>query len=326
MRERGGERRTGPRPRWIYVTGTGRSGSTLLGGLIEDRLAGFDCGELAYLWTARVKGWRCGCGDAVADCEVWAAVVDEVRRRVPVGSDHEAAERMRRLINPPDRTYLRRHHPTPYDLALRAATERAVEKVTGASLLVDTSKRLLPLAIATAIDRPVLVVHLVRDPRGVAYSNAQAKTDPARGGALVIPPRPAWRSAVRWLALNLLIERTVHRDRRRPSSVATLRLRYEDLVSDADAAMGRIADAAGAGHGRSSGPRVQRHSVAGNPSRLSDRPLALDERWRAGLDARARVATVLATGPLAVRYGYVGRRGARPQGRGRPVAAGDGRE
>ena len=292
----------GDRPRsWVYVAGSGRSGTTLLGRLLEEASRGFDCGELVHLWPARARGWSCECGELVTDCPVWSEVAGDVRRHVAVGTDREATERMRRLVVPPPLTYVRRLRPAAHDVALRSATERAVERVTGADVLIDTSKRLLPLAVATAVDRPLTIIHLVRDPRGVAYSNLQPKRDPARGGAFVIAPRPARVSAWRWLAANALTERVLLQEGRGSGVVRATRLRYEDIVRDAGAALEPVVGTTPPG----SREACQRHTIAGNPSRF-DRPVVSeDRRWRDGLDRRSRLVVNVVTAPLAARYGYL---------------------
>ena len=294
----------GRRGSWIYVAGAGRSGTTLLGRLLEEACEGFDCGELVYLWSARARGWLCECGEPVATCPVWSEVARQVRRHVEVGTDWEVIERMRDLIVPPLPTYLRRLRPRAHDIALRAATEQAVECVTGADVVIDTSKRLLPLATAAAVDRPLTVVHLVRDPRGVAYSNMQPKRDPARGGAFVMTPRPARVSAWRWLAANALTERVVAQERQGSRTMRVARLCYEDVARDTAAALRPVAGAAAAAASAGVGG-TQRHAIVGNPSRFDRRAVSEDRRWREGLDLRSRVVVNLVTAPLAVRYGYL---------------------
>ena len=51
------------------------------------------------------------------------------------------------------------------------------------------------------------------------------------------------------------------------------------------------------------------HSIAGNPLRFSGGPIRVrrDEAWRAALPRRSRAVVSLATLPLRLRYGYLGR-------------------
>ncbi len=52
------------------------------------------------------------------------------------------------------------------------------------------------------------------------------------------------------------------------------------------------------------------HTVTGNPDRFLTGPTVLrnaDDRWRASLSGRARLAATLLSWPLSLRYGYTGR-------------------
>jgi hypothetical protein len=153
------------------------------------------------------------------------------------------------------------------------------------------------------------VVHLVRDARGVAYSNTKQV---ARQGAREDRPyrirqRP-WKLALRWSWINL----SSHALRR--LRVPVHRLRYESLVADPREAMLGIARFAGIEqpdldfirHGEADLPAG--HLVAGNRMRLARGPvrIGLDDEWRSGLPAGQRRLVTAITWPLLRLYGYVG--------------------
>ena len=88
------------------------------------------------------------------------------------------------------------------------------------------------------------------------------------------------------------------------------RLRYEDLVTDPDAAISRVLgplaesrrDDGNAGASSTAGY----HTVSGNPMRLAKGPfkVAADVEWKSALPRRDRATVTALSLPLLLRYGY----------------------
>ena len=287
------------RPGWVYVAGQDRSGSTLLGTLLAARAGAFYCGELYLLWQRMLDGARCQCGAELSSCEIWADVAADVGRELGM-RPADAAASLAGLRRPvPD---VRRPRPRAADVALRTATERSIERVTGADVIVDSSKHPDVLATAVARDRPLLVLHLVRDPRAVAYSSLRPKADPSSPGT-VLPRRAAWRTAVLWNRTNLLTEAVVRDARRRGDQAASTLVTYEALAAAPDKLIDELGRSLAPG---GPGPdRGWQHAVAANPSLYEGpRPVVADRRWERGLSRKDATVTSVLTGPLLGRYGY----------------------
>src|SRR6266498_4080255 len=78
----------------LYIAGAGRSGSTLLDGVLGQLDGFFAAGELRYLWERGLQESRlCGCGVAVRDCPTWRAVLASA---FGPGVDANAAARLQR--------------------------------------------------------------------------------------------------------------------------------------------------------------------------------------------------------------------------------------
>jgi hypothetical protein len=109
-------------------------------------------------------------------------------------------------------------------------------------------------------------------------------------------------AAREWLISNALFELLARRHE------STLRVRYEDFVSDAERTIDRIASLAGAAADRLA-ETPWHHSVSGNPSRFAGATpvLRLDDEWREKLSARDRIEVTAITAPLLLVYGYIAR-------------------
>lgn len=279
----------------MYIAGWGRSGSTLLNRV----LAGPDvvgAGEVRWLWERGVLGREdCSCGQPWDRCEAWGPVVREMAERQ--GREPRAlADAMHR-----DGTWARRR--VALGLPLGAAGRRYVDGLgvlyramaaaTGASTIVDSSKDPAQALLARRTGLPVTVVHLVRDPRAVAWSHQRAKAPPAGTSAGTTPRRPAGYVAARWLVRNLFLEARGRAD---------LRLRYEDLIDRPSDAVESILGRGMAGEDHH-GPH---HVIAGNPDRFDRSPLVLrpDTEWQRAQPRPQKTVAVAVALPLLRRYGY----------------------
>jgi hypothetical protein len=305
----------------LYIAGTGRSGSTVLANILGEIEGVFAAGEVRYLWQRGLEEGRlCGCGLAVRECPVWSRVLatsgqlDDPERVDAIVSMLQQTGRIRNLPGVVAGAAVRRLDPAEsHGLApARAAVGdlyAAMAEVTGCKVIVDSSK--LPayanvLAATPGID--LRVVHLIRDPRGAAYSWSSKKTladGASRSHMEQIGPA---KSAVLWDVWNLaggVLFKGGGRDR-------YLRLRYEDFVADPPASVRRILALVGMEdaalpfvnlHEARTSPN---HSVAGNPDRLRHGVITLrsDDRWRSGMAPRNRRLVSALTSPLLLRYGY----------------------
>ena len=296
----------------LYVIGKGRSGSTLVDRLLGELDGFFSAGELWRLWDWGIaRGYRCGCGARVTECAVWGEVLREAwpDGRPPSPADVTAWQRQvmswraapRLLAGRADWPEL-----TAYTDTL-ARVYRAIGRVTGARVVVDSSKWPADpglLGRVPGIDASVL--HLVRDPRAVTHSWHRVRTYGDRAGDEAMPRFSAAYSAASWLARNGLAE-VVRRRHDRP----WLTLTYEELMANPRPGLDRIA-ALVDGHpalplqDERTAVLGGHHMIGGNPSRDEQGAVELvaDERWRDEIGWVDRTTTTVMTAPLLRRYGY----------------------
>jgi hypothetical protein len=286
-----------PIPELFLVGGAERSGSTLLTDLASATANGFNAGELLILWRSISQGRSCTCGETLIQCSVWSEVIRLTLRSLNLSTVHEAASV--EATGPRQRHSLIRGWSAPISVGvvdLRSTTEWAISEVTGCDLLVDNSKISSVVLSAARVERTMTVVHLVRDPRAVAHSQANPKVDPSDHGRLMASSR-YYRTALHWVGVNLAFERL---EAERPGTI-TCRIRYEDFVANPEHELRR----AGILGAVPAGPSGGGHAVSGNPWRFSpSSAIRADERWRDDLPPAHRRTVEALTFPLMLRYGY----------------------
>ncbi|HWC11865.1 MAG TPA: sulfotransferase [Acidimicrobiales bacterium] len=300
------------RPPVLYIAGTGRSGSTLLAGLLGGLDGHVAVGELRYVWSrALAEDHLCQCGARFRSCPFWTEVFGQAFG----GFDRARPREVAGLAGRVDRI---RHIPRLAVPALRGPAFRsdlaaledvlrrlytAVLTVSGGSVVVDSSKDpsyAYVLCASPSLD--VSLVHLIRDSRAVAHSWTRQRVRPEiHWKTEYMRRRPPFLTARRWVEYHLVLELL---ERRVPRS---LRVRYEDLAADPEAVVARVAGLTGGRPGPP--PTGAAHSVAGNPVRFEGpQPVRPDMAWVEEMAPDDRRLVTAVTAPLLARYGYLGRR------------------
>ncbi|MGF1340931.1 sulfotransferase [Streptomyces flavovirens] len=302
---------SGPPVRVLYITGWMRSGSTLLGNILNELPGVRHIGELHFLWKNGVLGAgtnsTCGCGQPLTACPLWS----DALAALPAPAGAATARRMLALQH----TLMRTRHTRARLAEARgtgpaaagvgelldrsASVYRQVAARGGDRLVVDGSK--CPAEAAALLGRDdldVRVLHIVRDPRATALSYRSAKE--------YIDPMSPSRSSGYWTAFNLASERVGA-----AAGDRYLRIRHEDLSARPRGTVAEVLRFAGLddevpvdGAGRV--PLGVNHTVTGNPDRLRRGVTRIrpDDRWRTELSAADIAAATLPALPLLGRYGY----------------------
>lgn len=309
----------------LSVVGAGRSGTTILAGILGEVPGFSSAGELRWLWERGVVDSRpCGCGQPPTDCEVWAPVIDESVKGLPPGggpgrddgavaglisAQHEVAH----WKNLPRALGLLDGRPGAWEALdvvrhAMSSAAKAFAEATHARVVVDTSKRPIDAAVlagGAGIDPYVL--HIVRDPRAVVHSWRRSKSFDAAGTTRSIGTRRLLPTVRRWIWSCLSAEAL----RRHVPPSKWLSIRYEDLATRPRQVTEAILEFLG-----ESGPAPfvdehtvtlhDNHIVAGNPSRFTVGKVAIrpDDAWRRDMPERDQRLVFALTYPLLRRYGY----------------------
>ncbi len=266
----------------VLVQGAPRSGTTLVGRAIAASTGLAFVGEVERAWRWRSEARHCGCGKDLGTCEVWADAPLGQTGYTWLESWQSTPDLLRALLGMRPSAAARRY----------ALDLHALYASLGANLdapgLVDTSKYIRSLLAACLIPEiDLLVVHLVRDPRGALYSRARLRRRRLDAGTHRRPRLGARTGllagvdAVMWLARTAAAPVVARR-----AGSARVHLDYEEFCADPQAALALVASKLGAeaatvmANGGIDLP--QAHSAGGNAHRFSSGWVGIDEdaSWR----------------------------------------------
>lgn len=188
----------------IYIAGSGHSGSTLLDLIIGSHSKVESVGEIKPQRISRLvqplsEDHLCSCGSKVAECDYWQSIVQDMSAQ-----------------GFPDPLQYASGDPVIIDAFIASVLRTAGAAVYGES--TKNWRRLSELKSNPSLD--VRTIHLVRDPRAVAFSHKRKK-----GKSLLKRIR-----AKHWFWLPFASSR----------ADGALTVRYEDMVTDTAQVIGRV--------------------------------------------------------------------------------------
>lgn len=291
----------------LFIGGYGRCGSTLLDRIVGQTDGFFSAGEVRHLWReGLIEDRHCGCGERFSRCPLWQQVI---RIAFPDGIDKPTLNRLRQRVDRPSRipqiiagqpASFRRDRDHYLDLLRRLYL--AMHAVTGARVIVDSSKDVSHGWLLTQAGIDLSVVHLVRDSRASAFSWQRRKFNPGNGDNMR-RYQPV-RAGLEWQSINALTHAQRH------TGVPFRRLRYDDLVRDPVASVDRVISLTGEkARPVFDGDRIEltrSHTVAGNPNRFfaGEITVSPDDEWRTRMRPSSRLTVSALTWPGLRRYGF----------------------
>jgi hypothetical protein len=307
----------------LFLGGKGRSGGTLLAGLLGQLPGFFNVGELNRLWDwGLVHNHRCGCGVPVRECATWGPILDDADdllagTGIPPLRDARIDLAQAEVVRWPNTPRLLRVRDAEragwpaldrYTTAA-SAVYHAIARTTGARVVVDSSRLPIePIALGLVPGTDVRIAQVVRDPRAVIYSWRRSRRMPDRDNEEYMPRFGATYTTTSWLVRNLVVETL----RRRYPRGATTTVHYDELATDPARVLRHLAALTGADAGdlafleQGGATLAPTHSVGGNPVRMTSGAVAItpDEEWKEKLSRRDRVVGTVLAAPLLRRYGF----------------------
>jgi hypothetical protein len=304
-------------PKILYIAGWGRSGTTLLDNVLGQVPGWVSTGELHNVWQrGLIDDRNCGCGQQLRSCPVWQQVFQAGFGGIDQVDPHRAVDAISSIRTREIRRVVRMlHSGTMLDQCAYAPFMKGlydgIVAATEAQVIVDSSK--FPVDPVVAAGLPgydVYVVHMVRDPRAVAFSWQRRKqvADKQREQGL-LKRVGLVRSTVVWQVFNAVIARKV-----RPAVGPDryLRVQYEHLAAEPKAVLDTVLEFAGEG----AAPRPAfdgnvvdlqpTHTASGNPNRFMSGPtkITADAEWHQAMPSRRKLAVSALAYPTLRSMGY----------------------
>jgi len=324
------------RVRYAYILGASHSGTTLLALLLGAHPEVATIGELAGGGVRNAEGYRCSCRELVRDCTFWNELITAMRKHYAsfdvddfglrlasgqpgiinriVGAEHRGPvlELTRDALLGCSRVWRGRF--SAFERRLETLG-RAVLRVSGAKLIVDSSKLAHLLKYVRRVrGLDLKVIHMVRDGRAVAltYMNETEFAD-ARNPALRRGGRGQnGETPDRWMSMSTAADEWRRGNRSAEFALASmapgdrLRVRYEDLCGDLNAELARIAAFLDIDPTLFPADcRAVPQHVMGNGMRLDwTGEVELDERWKVHLNKEDLRTLESVAGEMNRNYGY----------------------
>ncbi|RLB38678.1 MAG: hypothetical protein DRH12_12535 [Deltaproteobacteria bacterium] len=306
----------------IYILGYGRSGSTLLDGLLGSIRGCVSCGEIIGLWRdVNQANSLCSCGQKLENCQFWGQIVKSVLAknggRLPASKAEDILSliSMKRIVP----IFFSRTRSQGFSKAInrfKATTAKLyyhIRDLSGARVIIDSSKHPAYAKLLCEVESlDVRIIHLVRDSRAVVYSNIRRRLVPNMGYTAVQNP---FRTIAGWSIHNLLAN-----IQQRENKGYFQRIRYEDLSRSPRPMLVKVMKDAGLynelgltpGHAlpffRDANTACLQlgHVVSGNAFRFvsGDVTVQPDTTWNAELNLAYKLIASILTAPLLKQYGY----------------------
>lgn len=268
-------------------------------------------GELRHVWQRGFEeNQLCSCGKPFYECGLWSEVSHGVLQRLGhsgVAAVREASRVLDRRINAPGLVLSGRFMERSlevYAAGLHVLYEELVS-VSGARTIIDSSKTVaFGAVLRAATSGHAQVIHLIRDPRAVAFSWGRTKhLVPGPSTDATMGRHSAAKVTLGWLGTNILWELMGRRfaDYRK--------LKYEDFCRAPSETLEQVRamlaeDPIHPMTGRNE-TEVGAHIIAGNPLRFQPiRAVEEDDEWKQGMSPASRLVTTVISLPLMLKYGY----------------------
>lgn len=302
----------------LYIAGEGRSGSTILGAILGEIQGFLFVGELMSIWKHFfIENNLCTCGYFPSECSVWKPIIQQgfgtVSKQFAITMERyrKFLIHNRRLIN-----YFIPSLQSGFDKEKSEYIKNlehlyySIKEINNTEFIIDDSKKPTYGKLLEQIETiDLYVLHLVRDPRAVAFSWQRKKmqTDGSSQTRQMYQFNPIV-SAYRWNIHNFAASYLFNKENNKYYF-----LRYEDFIKDPKQEIINIlkflniTDKSLPFVNNNSVNLSGNHAVWGNPVRYKTGVINLinDNEWIKSFEVNNRVLVELLTYPLRKKYGYI---------------------
>lgn len=304
----------------LYIAGFGRSGSTILGNILNEFDGFFHVGELCYLvQKGLIDNKMCGCGVAFQECTTWNYILDKAfggldqMNPQEILKFYEKAPKNKEIIcklllnqeislDNQNKDYLRFLKKLYF----------ALHSVTGSKVIVDSSK--LPwyaYLLGKIPNIELYILHLIRDSRSTGYSwrRKKVRTDTKENKNELMERTEIITSSCQWNSANLAIE-LIAKSLKKPY----LQIKYEDFIESPQKVTETVLNFIEEKNNEDSltfdNGQVNlgaNHTIWGNPNRIQTGSikLSLDNEWQTNMKLSDKILATMLTLPWLIKHGYI---------------------
>lgn len=293
--------------------GNARSGSTIFDIILSNAKAITGLGELRELQDLGwIRNEYCACGEKVLNCPFWSDVKKSIEDKVEI-DNRQYISIVNKIESDEEFYFDYLKGDTNEDLNEYLAYNKILFKelfrISDTNAIVDSSKsprRALYLSLLEEYD--VYVLHIVRDPRAVAWSiKKPIKRNLKKGVASEMPGKPYLPTAKRWI-VNTLKSLKV---KKALSDEKYLRINYNDLIKNNRKALEKISETTGIDLEdiiqkiEHDGTLEPHHTVAGSRIRMKKTMhLKYDDSWKSEMPFIPKLITTILTFPFLKKFGF----------------------
>jgi hypothetical protein len=300
----------------LFIAGMGRSGTTILDNVLGELPNFFSGGEINYLWQRGIiENSQCGCGVNFRDCNLWNNILTNAFGDLNVNNAFFMSRTFKSVIrtryfpfllyNWNDKKFL-----SKLEKYLESLTTLylSMTSVTGCEIIIDSSKYPTYGAILGLMPEVDLyMIHVVRDPRAVAYSWKRKKLWDFSSHSRMMHRQNIIRTTFFWITWNFFFE--ILKSRLQSKYIF---MRYEDFIKNPNQVVSEVFELL-----KCDGNYMQlvnndnitlgtNHTVSGNPSRFNTGPVKLnqDNKWKYKMTIIDKLLVTLIAHPYLLKYNY----------------------
>ena len=254
----------------IYISGAGRSGSTLLDIVLGNHPDAFSLGELLFLGSNGIIDKEpCSCGKPVPECPLWKEVITawELERKLSLTDYIEVQwnlHRNKKTLYAIWQFFFPNENTNEYIRDTKKLYE-IIFRITNKIFLIDSSKVSHRILWLKRIGLPHKVIHLKRKFTGVLNSTKkEIKKNPEQGIERNIKPMSTIYSFSIWLIDNMFTTLFSYGSKR-------VQIKYEDYTQDLYSTINKVYSETTNSiveKVKLKGPFIAEHLVAGNKLRM----------------------------------------------------------
>lgn len=294
----------------IFITGAGRSGSTILENVLV-KIKGFFCvGEMSFVWDRGIQDNRyCGCGKRFNNCKFWSKVFHNSykRTRKPNPKKMEKILKTFYIYKIP---FILRKKPSEISWAIKHLENlyKEISKIQKSDVIIDSSKWPGYGVILSQLPSVELyTIHVVRDPRAVAYSwTKKKKYEPFDESDIYMKRQNIIFSSLEWITWNVAVEML-----KRKIFKNYLLIRYENLVENPNKSIKAILEFVDEENKKTpiKNKKVNlrtNHCISGNPVRFKRGFVKIveDNEWLIKFKLIEKIIITALAFPFMLYYGY----------------------